>query len=287
MPQDQQMMIVMLLVVVALMLSRDTHKLFAETTRTWAQFGSSNYKAISALTAAVIVATIGKSVLDVFDGERKGMYNNSQRIAREQRATMDNISEAGQRNLARLAARQTMENAAEWQEEGVSLTSLDPEQGAAAGGEGWARNPQAYVPPAPKAAAQKRPAETENWDITETETYPKRPRAMEGGGGFIYVPSLPTAGTQRTQRTQRRRQQVHGNGNVPNVPNVPKAGAGGTIKDLGTVTYVHRDTGRRTTGAICPDGKGVIDFQGRSENTLDFINSIDRQVAAGPSTYIM
>ena len=109
MQQDQQMMIFMLLVVMALMMSRDTHKLFADTTRTWAQFGSSNYKAISALTAAVIVATIGKSVLDVFDGERKGMYNNSQRIAREQRATTANIFEAGQRNLANLAARQTME----------------------------------------------------------------------------------------------------------------------------------------------------------------------------------
>jgi hypothetical protein len=238
MPQDQQMMIVMLLVVVALMLSRDTHKLFAETTRTWAQFGSSNYKAISALTAAVIVATIGKSVLDVFNGERKGMYNTSQLMAREQRATMDNIFEAGQRNLAKLAARQTMENAAE--------------QGAAAGGGGWARNPQAYVPPAPKAAAQKRPAE--NWDITETETYPKRPRATS-----------PTAAKHRN------------------------AGAGGTIKDLGTVTYVQRDTGRRTTGTICPDGKGVIGFQGMSRDTLDFCNSIDRQAAAGPdfSKYIM
>tara|TARA_B110000902_G_scaffold55942_1_gene65119 strand:+ start:468 stop:1163 length:696 start_codon:yes stop_codon:yes gene_type:complete len=231
MQQDQQMMIFMLLVVMALMMSRDTHKLFADTTRTWAQFGSSNYKAISALTAAVIVATIGKSVLDVFDGERKGMYNNSQRIAREQRATMDNIFEAGQRNLAKLAARQTMENAAE--------------QGAAAGG------PQAYVPPAPKAAAQKRPAE--NWDITETETYPaQRRRTSENWA------TSPTA-----------------------------AGAGGTIKDLGTVTYVQRDTGRRTTGTICPDGKGVIDFQGRSRNTLDFCNSIDRQAAAGPSKYIM
>ena len=68
MQQDQQMIIVMLLVVMALMVSRDTHKLFAETTRTWAQFGSSNYKAISALTATVFFATIGgmyKNKLDI------------------------------------------------------------------------------------------------------------------------------------------------------------------------------------------------------------------------------
>jgi uncharacterized membrane protein len=58
------LMIVMLLVVVVLMMSRDTHKLFAETTRTWAQFGSSNYKAISALTAAALFAIGG------------GMYKN-------------------------------------------------------------------------------------------------------------------------------------------------------------------------------------------------------------------
>ena len=59
---DPTILMIIMLVVVALMLSRDTHKLFAETTRTWAQFGSSNYKAISALTAAVIVATIGRDV---------------------------------------------------------------------------------------------------------------------------------------------------------------------------------------------------------------------------------
>jgi hypothetical protein len=61
MQQDQQMMIFMLLVVMALMMSRDTHKLFAETTRTWAQFGSSNYKAISALTTIAMLA-IGRGV---------------------------------------------------------------------------------------------------------------------------------------------------------------------------------------------------------------------------------
>jgi hypothetical protein len=59
---DPTILMIIMLVVVALMMSRDTHKLFAETTRTWAQFGSSNYKAISALTAAVIVATIGRDV---------------------------------------------------------------------------------------------------------------------------------------------------------------------------------------------------------------------------------
>jgi hypothetical protein len=78
MPQDQQMMIFMLLVVMALMMSRDTHKLFAETTRTWSQFGSSNFKAISALTAAVIVATIGRGVY------KNGLGLNQQQEARDQ-----------------------------------------------------------------------------------------------------------------------------------------------------------------------------------------------------------
>ena len=72
MQQNQQMMIFMLLVVMALMMSRDTHKLFAETTRTWAQFGSTNYKAISALTTFAMLA-IGR-----------GVYKNRLNIARQQ-----------------------------------------------------------------------------------------------------------------------------------------------------------------------------------------------------------
>ena len=75
MQQDQQMMIVMLLLVVALMMSRDTHKLFADTTRTWAQFGSSNYKAISALTTLAMLAIgtgVWKNQQDIKDIFLKG-----------------------------------------------------------------------------------------------------------------------------------------------------------------------------------------------------------------------
>ena len=88
MQQHQQIMIVMLLLVVALMMSRDTHKLFAETTRTWAQFGSSNYKAISALTTIAMFAIgtgVWKNQQDIKDIFLKG------RLIREKQVTRDPI----------------------------------------------------------------------------------------------------------------------------------------------------------------------------------------------------
>tara|TARA_B110000902_G_scaffold10109_1_gene12316 strand:+ start:10 stop:579 length:570 start_codon:yes stop_codon:yes gene_type:complete len=92
MQQDQQMMIFMLLVVVALMMSRDTHKLFAETTRTWAQFGSNNYKAISALTTIAMLA-IGRGVyknsLDIQDNKQY-IAEASKRIGQQMDAKIRN-----------------------------------------------------------------------------------------------------------------------------------------------------------------------------------------------------
>ena len=46
---------VLLVLFFIVMMSGGTHKVFAETSRTWAQFGSKNIKAIAAITAAVIV----------------------------------------------------------------------------------------------------------------------------------------------------------------------------------------------------------------------------------------
>jgi hypothetical protein len=86
MQQDQQMMIFMLLVVMALMMSRDTHKLFAETTRTWAQFGSSNYKAISALTTIAMLA-IGRGV---YKNNKQYIAEASKRIGQQMDAKIRN-----------------------------------------------------------------------------------------------------------------------------------------------------------------------------------------------------
>ena len=165
MQQDQQMMIVMLLVVVALMLSRDTHKLFAETTRTWAQFGSSNYKAISALATIAMLAIgtgVYKNQQDIKDIFLKG------RLLREKR-TRDPIEVE---ETIRLTKKSRLDN----EERGREGTSMKP--------------PSPPIPPSsfqpshvmtpllsdfPEAfpttldtqypAAQKRPAD--NWDITQ------------------------------------------------------------------------------------------------------------------------
>ena len=79
--QDQKMMIVMLLVVMALLMSRDTHKLFAETTRTWAQFGANNYKAIVAITSAAffLIGDIYKRNKQN-DPNRQAINQNNQQI---------------------------------------------------------------------------------------------------------------------------------------------------------------------------------------------------------------
>ena len=97
---DPTILMIIMLVVVALMMSRDTHKLFAETTRTWAQFGSSNYKAISALTTFAMLAIgtgVWKNQQDIKD--IKDIQDNKQYIA-------DTSKRIGQEMDAKIEARQ-------------------------------------------------------------------------------------------------------------------------------------------------------------------------------------
>ena len=88
MQQDQKMMIVMLLVVMALLMSRDTHKLFAETTRTWAQFGANNYKAIAVMaTAFFSVTAVTAAIYDnrlQIDANRRASDRNKEVIIASQ-----------------------------------------------------------------------------------------------------------------------------------------------------------------------------------------------------------
>ena len=76
--EQQKFAIILMLVMALLIISRDTHKLFAETPRTWMRYGQNAFYAASALLFAAIAAGGGKKAIAAY--KAKGRDGHKGRI---------------------------------------------------------------------------------------------------------------------------------------------------------------------------------------------------------------